>query len=328
MDPLNLPNPEPDRDRLRQLAGMLRRLHGRVRYVDYRQAEEDCQALAAKLLEVLPRSELRRFTFAPIPRGGFIVLGMLSYALDLDRERLRLDPGSPGPLVVVDDCALTGARLAGFLETVASREVVAVHLYSHPDLRRAVLEREPRVTACVAARDLADLAPSDPEEHRLWTERWRERLGSGRYWLGQPEPLCFAWNEPDRPFWNSASGRVEDGWRFLPPHLCLKTRAALGGEPPEPAAMTERGTWQAPSHLVHGTFDGLLWLCDTRTDQVFSLTGTGADLWRWLACWGDPATAARRLAESYGTDPETARQDTLAFAAELERAGLLERPAP
>jgi hypothetical protein len=324
MDPMSLP--EADRGRLRPLAGMLRRLRGHLRYVGYRQAEEDCEVLAAKLLELFPRSELGRFTFAPIPRGGLIVLGMLSYALGLDRERFRLDPGSSGPLVVVDDCALTGARLAGFLETAASREVVAVHLYSHPDLRRAVREREARVVACLAARDLADLAPARPEEHRLWTERWRERLGSGRswpgYWLGQPEPVGFAWNEPDRPFWNGVSGRVEDGWRFLPPHLCLKTRAALGGEPP---GVPRGRVWRAPSHLVHGTFDGLLWLCDTRADQVFSLAGTGADLWRWLACWSDEAVAARRLAESYGIDPETARRETLAFAAELERAGLLER---
>lgn len=298
---------------------MLRRVRDRLRYVDYRQAERDCEILAAKILERWSRSELERASFAAIPRGGLIVLGMLSYTLDLKNELFR---EGPGILFLVDDCALTGARFASRLKEVGNREVVFVHLYSHPDLRRAIEEKEERVVACVAARDLADMAPEsfpDPERLAEWRRRWRERLGE-RYWYGQPEPVCFAWNEPDRPFWNEATGQVEDGWRLLPPHLCLKTRAALGGTPPEAQEELE---WQAPDDVVSGEFDGILWLCHTRTEQVFSLSGTGADLWRWLACWGSAELAARRLAETYGVDPETAQRDTLAFARELEGAGLL-----
>ncbi len=221
---------------------MLRRMRDRLRYVDYRQAEQDCEILAAKILERWSRSELEGASFAAIPRGGLIVLGMLSYALGLKTAQLR---EGPGPLFLVDDCALTGARFASRLKTTDHREVVFVHLYSHPDLRRAIEEKEERVVACVAARDLTDMAPEsfpDPERLAEWRRKWRERLGE-RYWYGQPEPVCFAWNEPDRPFWNEATGEVEDGWRLLPPHLCLKTRAALGGPPP---GVQEPREWQAP----------------------------------------------------------------------------------
>ncbi|HEX6902237.1 MAG TPA: PqqD family peptide modification chaperone [Thermoanaerobaculia bacterium] len=310
---------EPERQRLAQLAVMLKRVRDRLRYVDYQQAERDCEVLAEKILERWSRSELERASFAAIPRGGLIVLGMLSYALGLKTEQFREGPGT---LFLVDDCALTGARFASRLKEMGSREVVFVHLYSHPDLRKSIEEKEERVAACLAAHDLADMAPAsfpDPERLAEWRRRWRERLGE-RYWYGQPEPVCFAWNEPDRPFWNEATGQVEDGWRLLPPHLCLKTRAALGGPPPE--AQEER-EWQAPDDVVSGEFDGVLWLCHTRTEQVFSLSGTGADLWRWLACWGSIELTARRLAQTYGVDPETAQRDTLAFARELEGAGLL-----
>jgi hypothetical protein len=310
----------PEQQRLAQLSRMLGRLRNRLRYVDYRQAEQDCEILAGKILDRWPRSELEHASFAAIPRGGFIVLGMLSYALGLKADQLR---EGPGLLFLVDDCALTGARFASRLKETGEREVVFVHLYSHPDLRRAIEDKEERVS-CLSAHDLADLAPEsfpDPERLEGWRRTWRERLGE-RYWYGQPEPVCFAWNEPDRPFWNEATGQLEDGWRLLPPHLCLKTRAILGAPPSEIGGPRE---WQAPADVVTGEFDGLLWLCQTRTEQVFSLSGTGADLWRWLACWGSIETAAQRLTETYGVDPETARRDALAFAAELEGSGLLER---
>jgi hypothetical protein len=317
-----------DLERLRQLAAMLRLFKERVRYVDYKTAEEDCEALAAKILQDYPRSELDLFSFTAIPRGGFIVLGMLSYVLGLRPDQLRANLDAFRPLVIVDDCALTGARLAGQLARVRSREVVFAHLYSHFDLRRAVRQREDRVMACLAARDLAEVdSPlADPEERRAWEDRWRERLGEARrYWVGQPEPVCFVWNEPDRPFWNAFTERVESGWSLLPPHRCLKTRSRLAGPPPVEGPRE----WQAPDSVVSGTFDATLWLCDTRTDQVYSLTGVGADVWRLLASWGNAEAATLRLRDLYEVDAETAARDVAAFAGHLAAAGLLERhPRP
>ena len=52
-----------DLARLRQLAGFLERARAAVRYVDYRQAESDCAALAEKLLTVFSASELAAMHF-------------------------------------------------------------------------------------------------------------------------------------------------------------------------------------------------------------------------------------------------------------------------
>lgn len=324
VDPSPGPPGESEHARLGALAGFLDRLAGSARYVGYAHAERDCEALAAALLARYSRADLQRFSYLPIPRGGLIVLGMLSYLLDLAPERLAVGRPPDGPVVVVDDCALTGARLAATLQTVPETDVVVAHLYSHPDLRRAVRRREPRVTGCVAAHDLRDLAPEaypDPEDLRRWRRRWRRRLGPGRYWHGQPELVAFAWTEPDRPFWNPATERVEDAWRLVPPHLCLKNRARLG----PPSDRPGRAVWRVPLGLAYGDFDGLLWLCRPDGGGTYLLEGLGADVWRGLARWGDPAAASAALAAAYEVDAAAARADVDAFASRLAAAGLLER---
>jgi hypothetical protein len=312
---------EADRERLAHLAKAIRHFENTVRYIDYRQAEQDCEQLAAMILGRFSRSDLDRFSFSAIPRGGLIVLGMLSYLLDLRPEQLRAPAADAPSLFLVDDCALTGARLATHLEQTAAQEIVFATLYSHPALRRAVLERETRVSACLAAHDLDDHEDLSAGEVQDWRQRWSERLDGKRYWLGPTELVCFAWSEPDHPFWNPATEAVEDGWRWLPPHLCLKTRSLLAG--PSPAAAPRE--WQSPAHVVSGELDGTLWLCQTKTDRVYSLRGVGADVWRLLACWGHLEPVVAKLTEVYDVDADTARRDARTFSAELESAGLLER---
>ena len=83
----------------------LDRTCGRLQYVSYLDVERECQVLAKRLIRRFGKRELRRFRFVSIPRGGPIVLGLLSYALQLEREQLEVvDDGSDEPLVVVDDC--------------------------------------------------------------------------------------------------------------------------------------------------------------------------------------------------------------------------------
>ncbi len=319
-----------DAERLVQVAGFLRRAGGRLRFVDWRRAEEDCFRLAAELRRRVGDEVLARAAFRAIPRGGLVVLGMLAYALDLRREQLAPAGGGAAPLVLVDDCALSGLRLRQEMAHLpAERDVVVAHLYSHPELRRAVEEGEPRVSACVAAHDLADRSRQlhpDEAEHAAWQRRWLGRLGDDRYWLGLPELVAFAWSEPDRPFWNEARERFEHGWRFVPPHRCLKNRgrlaAGLAGFAPAAAGEPR---WRLPEDVLWGEFDGVLWLCRGGTEEVFSLAGTAALAWKALAAGGGAATAAAVLAGRFSVDEDAARADVEHLAAELVAAGLLER---
>lgn len=296
---------------------------GSVQRITYRQAEAATRRLAARLVEAFGLTELSRFGYAAIPRGGLFVLGMLSYVLDLKAEAL-LSTATDVPLVVVDDAAYSGARFAEFLSTVAHQEIIFAHLYSHPDLRAAILREEPRVVACLAAHDLRDLAPerySPESEYLAWKERWRQRAKRPVYWMGLPEMVVFPWSEPDRPVWNPVTERVEEGWWLMPPDRCLKNWARLK----VPPSAQVQPTLRSPDGVAFHFDDDKIVLCDLRTELVYGLEGVAADMWRALVGYGDLRVAAEYLLALYEVEEQRLWSDLQAFADELLSKGLLER---
>lgn len=297
------------------------------RYVSYAQAEEDCELLAARLIERFGRDGLRRFHFTAIPRGGFIVLGMLSYVLDLGQEQLEPPRSPETPLVVVDDCAISGSRFGRFIERCGSREIVFAHLYSHPDLRASIEMREPAVTVCVGARDLNDHAPERfGEGYDEWRQRWLDRGEGHQYWIGRPDHLAFAWNEPDVAIWNATANRAERAWRIVPPELCLKNRAASGAEeiPVQVQPEGVRSLRPAPN-VLFGELEGRVLICNTETGENFGVSGVAADLWKAIVECGDEEDAVADLSGEYEVDEDILRADLREFVGDLLSQGLMER---
>lgn len=312
-----------ERVRLTRLAEMLRVLKDDLVYVDYAGAERASERLAALLAAEFGLEELRGLAYRPIPRGGLIVLGMLAYALDLPAGCFEPAADPERPLVIVDDCALSGARLRRELTGTGDRLVVFAHLYSHPELRTAILDAEPSVDCCIAAHDLEDRLDRylpEPAMRTAWRDQWHDRAGAGRYWMGCPDLVSFAWSEPDRPFWNPLRDGLEDGWRFVPPHLCLKNRTRLG----VPPAVSSEPRWQVPVDTVVGQFDDQLWLWNGREGGVFALDGVAADMWRALAALGDETPALEFLLARYEVSDSELLHDLEEFAALLVERGLLE----
>lgn len=314
-------------ERLSRLAGWLA-VHGGVRYVDYRDAERLTEKLAARLRDELPPGELAGCRFAGVPRGGLLVLGLLAYALDLSAAQLAAGEDDPRrPLVLVDDCALSGTRLRAELARRRTEEIVVAHLLSAAELRAAVAAAEPRVRACVGGDDLADRSAAivpDDEERRAWRRRWQERLGGRPYWFGAVEPVAFAWGQPDVVWWDPAGEEVQAGWHLVPPEASFKRRMQLAG--PLVAARPRR--WRVSPAVIHAEEGERLWLFDAERGVAFSLTGPGADIWRLLAATGDPELAAERLAEVYAASPGDLRRDVEELVGELSARGLLRRAEP
>jgi hypothetical protein len=293
--------------------------------VTYQQAEDDAKRLAACLIASFGQDRLAEFCYAAIPRGGLIVLGMLSYILGLDWDSLSPHSShSPNiPLVIVDDCSLSGARFKRFLSSIGDREAIFAHLYSHPDLRASIVAHEPNVLACFAARDLRDLAPArypNRADYLAWQNRWRKRLPGKRYWIGIPEFVVLPWNEPDRPVWNPATGQIEDNWRLAPPNRCLKNWARLA----MPAYADTQPTLRIPENVAYNLLEDQVVLYDKRNDQVYGLEGVSAAMWRALAAYGDLRIAAHHLSNQYDVDKARLQSDLNSFTNQLLDRNLLE----
>ena len=282
-----------------QVPDLLRRL----RPVSHAAVTEAVLRLAQRIRDRVPADELRRYRLVPIPRGGLVVAGLLAYVLELP----IMGAGASGegePVILVDDCAISGLRLRDALAARRGHLAGVALLHAHPDLCRNVESTEPDVAFCVAADDLADHAP-DREDYAGWHRRWSDRSG-GTYWIGDPDHVCYPWNEPDAMVWNDARGVADRGWRVVPPAWCLKNRAAARPGDVQLCAPPRGSTTVAPS-LVWGRLDGGVLLAGLGLGTPLMLRGDAATAWLGLV--------AGRLNEADGP--------AALLLAELERRGML-----
>jgi hypothetical protein len=304
---------------------------GRLRYIGYRQAEEAVAELGDRLRSRLGSREARSLPYVAIPRGGLIVLGMLASMLDLPRELVGAEADTGGPVVIIDDCAQSGARFGAFLAGRPELQVVFAHLVSHPDLRTAVEDREPRVVACVAARDLRDEGPESlADDYANAHELWSLRLGRQRYWIGDCERICFPWNEPERVIWNPGTQDLETAWRLVPPPYCFKNCFKAGGSGAagpwdiqvQPGG---RGRLRPAPNVLFGRSDGATVVVRIDSGEIFRLPGSADAFWSALVATGDTEAAGRRLESRYRVAAAALRSDLSAFCETLLGQGLLER---
>jgi hypothetical protein len=297
----------------------------RVRYVDYAQAERDAEILAERLVARLGSALLGEATFVAIPRGGHIVLGMLVTALGVPSSRVGADVDPDRPVVVVDDCALSGNRFGRWIAESPKRRIVLACLYAHPDLAARVEMEEERVLACVAARDLQDrgAALMGAGPYREWRAKWTARLEPPRYWVGVPESLVFAWKEPDRTTVNRATGETELGWRVFPPQLCLSNRS-VGAVAPVQVQPDAPGPIRPRDSVFFAEIDGGLVIADAEGGGAVRLDAVGAAMWHALVARGTLEAAAKDLEQEYDVQGRHIEEDLAALVGALTGGGYLE----
>jgi len=289
----------------------------RLRLVDYAQVESDCIRLGEALQDRLSDQFLEDASFVGIPRGGTAVLGLLSYVLGLDHSQISPPIDSAGPLVVVDDCFLSGARLGRFLdEHLSPSNVFATGLYAHPDLRAAVEREHPRIQACVTAQDLTDHAPAIyGDDYKAWKTRWENRETAPRYWTGISEHLCFPWNEPDYGFWNTETDQIEQAWTVVPPDRCLDTQLRSPANSWDfvqvqhsvPSAIGVR------PGVFYATFRNRILIGKHKSDECLDLNGTAANFWTALVTRESVSDAQAALRQKYDIGLERLTSDLRTF---------------
>jgi hypothetical protein len=282
-----------------------------VKCVTYEDAQNLALSLARRLEAEIP-DLLESASFMAIPRGGYVVLGLLSYALRLRREQF----GQLGStLVLVDDCLLSGLRTRNFLANLSHQKIVLAHLLSVPEARQAVLRQEPRVLKCVAAENLGTLQALDSEAQAMW----RERFGDERYWLGFSEEVLFPWSEPDHVIWNAREERVEPGWHKIPPRDCLKHLCNLSipvtSMPGAEIRLHGEARWRLEEDAV------ALW--ETQSDKVYRLEEVAAAMFKASLAFGRRKPALEYLVGQYNAPPEEVESDFDEFLVLMQKRRLL-----
>ncbi len=292
----------------------------RLRYVNYGAATQACEALASKLQATLSEAQRQRCQFLGIPRGGVVVLGILAYLLDIRGEQLCTETNqTEGLLVVIDDCALSGARFGRIVRQYPDREIIFAPLFAHPQLRAGILEKEPQVAHCLSGMDLFDHGPGAMgHSYADWQAHNFARLGGRRYWLGLPDYLCFPWNEPDHLLWNPVTAALEASWRIIPPQYCLKHRPPMNHKAlPIQLQLEIHGPIQPAPHIVFGELEGQPLIGNLKTGETFGLTGLGADLWQLVIAQGTLDTAIATVAQQHLMAPEQVKTHFDAFQQQL-----------
>jgi hypothetical protein len=272
----------------------------RLRYVTYGSAMTACEQLAEQLQNTFGSKSLQEFQFYGVPRGGLIVLGMLSYILGLRSEQLNPTDSSDVPLVVVDDCALSGSRFYRVLQQYPQYSLILATLYAHKDLMGAIASREPNVIQCLSGQELYDHGPETMgDKYADWQAQNQALLMGHRYWLGLPDYICFPWNEPDHLLWNPSTAALEQSWHILPPRVCLKNRPAYGDDLPIQVQPSVQGWLQPTEHIVFGELNGQVLIGHIPTGETFGLSGKAAEFWRVILRAEGLEEAIRQLSQQY-----------------------------
>jgi hypothetical protein len=311
------------RARIEALSVKLKQALDHLRYIDYHQAEKDCQKLADCLIQEIGTTELKDFCFAPIPRGGLIVMGMLAYLLDLSPNQLHPSPGRP--LIIVDDCSISGFRFRQFLNSYPNDKIVFASLYAHPLLKEAIKTREPRVIMCLSARNFQDYASMYcQDDYENWYSRCQRHSSDEIYWMGIPEHICFAWNEPDIGIWNPIAKEREHGWHVVPQSFCLKNRIKYQ----QPILTIQyqskaKGVLKPDVDVLVGELANQIVVANIKTGTNISLRRVAADMWRAIINTVDLEAATKCLLRLYHVDEPILKADLYDFAAMMQKQGIL-----
>jgi hypothetical protein len=314
-----------DRPLLDALGWHVDRLLDRLRPMPYPAVEAACDQLAHRLRRLLGSEGLERVHLVGIPRGGLVVAGLLAYALGIPSGRVGMptDREVPDePLVVVDDCVLSGTRLGQWLDAHQPlSNVIATHLASVPACREAILASRPEVSHCIAAVDLHDHAAARDDD---WHERWRARSPDD-LWTGDPDHVVFPWNEPDSQIWNPRRSQAERAWRVVPPAWCVKNRAEGRDEVGriQVNELDHGGALRPADDVLWATIDGGLVVAAASGGTPVRLQGVAAEVWQGLIDHGDLDRMVEDITSAYGVDSAEVRDDLARLTQRFTDRGLL-----
>ena len=192
-------------------------------------------------------------------------------------------------------------------------------LYSSPELRSAITEREPRVRACISAHDLESCMDSVEEDQRSFQEIFGAPDKSD-YWNGLTDYLCFAWNEPGFVFLNPVTKKIDGIWTIFPHEVCLKNgpvRIPIRVKP------DIRAEFCVAENFVTIHSDDSVTIDNLVTHDRYVLKGIAAEMWNALMEYGNQEALLTKFVNEYDIDQITLKGDISDFTRNLLSRGIL-----
>lgn len=207
-------------DDLQRRLGSLDHYCKKIINITYSQVETATDLLATKLIDRFGRKELKSFSFFPVPRGGLICLGFLSYCLNLTYKNIvhliEADHKNSKPIVLVDDCSMSGHRLLEFAQRFKGKNTIGAVLYAPKELQDGFKNNSIKSIDCFVGEYLQPSNDVDmlPIKGEVLASKMslKDRVLAGDFRLP-----CFPWGEADQTIIDAKMQKPISGWALTRP---------------------------------------------------------------------------------------------------------------
>lgn len=307
---------ESSQDHLSEINSQLQSLDTslqQIQYLDSTQCLDLTKSLAKIIKQTVPENILKNSQVVAIPRGGLFIQAMLSYFLPLKHHQLQYTENDvdTSPLIIVDDCAISGLRLAQQLEKFPNRDIYFFTIASPEKLRDSVKLKEARVLdfkSVVNIKSYSTLKAQNTQQ---------------RYWLGQCDAVIFPWSETQRSHFSNGKLSNRPLWKIAPDKLCMSTKAKKQAIKATEVKENQSAVLSTPDNILHFTDQGITKILDASTMKHYSLDAIGSDIWQSLLSNSNLDHALAELSATYKVSKTRLNNDMQLLTQKLIDAGLI-----
>ena len=307
---------ESSQDHLSEINSQLQSLDTslqQIQYLDSTQCLDLTKSLAKIIKQTVPENILKNSQVVAIPRGGLFIQAMLSYFLPLEHHQLQYTENDvdTSPLIIVDDCAISGLRLAQQLKKFPNREIYFFTIASPRELRDSVNSKESRILDFKSVLDVKSYSTLDLNH------------ASQCYWRGQCDTIIFPWSETQRSYRFNGQLSNVPLWKVAPNKLCLSAREKKQRIRTTEIKENPSSVMSTPDDVLYHTDQGLTRILNVSTMKHYSLDSIGSTIWQSLLKNADLDNVLAELSSIYGVSKTKLNSDVQLLTQKLFNDGLI-----
>ena len=285
-----------------------------IQYLDIAKCESLAHSLAQKINLSLDPETLQKSRVVSIPRGGLFVSAMLSYILPIKHHQLQPFSDCDSPIILIDDCSISGFRLAQQLCGLKNKQIYFYTLVSPAQLRQAALAVQPRLRVFESAMDL-NVYNNDSSG--------RMDARSNRYWQGQCDAICFPWGETQRFYPSDSENKQTTLWPVSPLQKNLKSSLLEQKIPFYAVTEAQDRAISTGQHILYYSKDNLTRIYNAESKQHYSLDGVGSAIWQSLLSHSTVDQTLEHLCSLFSVEKKRLEKDVKDLIAKFEHLEII-----